>query len=56
MFRVLSYNLWVGGVGRVEALTKMMRSKNPDIVGLVEATNAQIVVELDRKLVYLITG
>ena len=50
MFRVLSYNIWVGGVGRVEALTKIMRLDHPDIVGLVEATNVQIVVELSRKL------
>lgn len=50
MFRVLSYNISVGGVGRAEELTKMMRSQHPDIVGLIEATNAQIVLELAEKL------
>lgn len=46
MTRVLSYNILLGGSSRTEFLDKMIRSAQPDIVGLVEATNAQVVEEL----------
>jgi len=50
MTRVLSYNIWVGGVGRVPILVKMMRSQRPDLIALIEATNSQVVLELAEKL------
>jgi endonuclease/exonuclease/phosphatase family metal-dependent hydrolase len=46
MTRVLSYNILVGGTNRVEPLQKLLRSRTPDIIGLVEATNERVVAEL----------
>jgi endonuclease/exonuclease/phosphatase family metal-dependent hydrolase len=47
--RVLSYNILLGGTPRIDALDKMIRSAQPDIVGLVEATNADVVEELAKR-------
>jgi endonuclease/exonuclease/phosphatase family metal-dependent hydrolase len=47
--RVLSYNILLGGTPRIDALDKMIRSAQPDIVGLVEATNAHVVEELANR-------
>src|SRR6266705_5188087 len=50
MTRILSYNILVGGTRRIDQLTNIISSAHPDIVGLVEATNPQIVEELARRL------
>lgn len=50
MTRILSYNIFLGGTRRVEQLSAIIRSARPDIVGLVEATNAQVVEELAVRL------
>jgi endonuclease/exonuclease/phosphatase family metal-dependent hydrolase len=50
MTRVLSYNILLGGTQRVEQLAAIIRSAQPDIVGLVEATNPLIVEELAHRL------
>ena len=42
MTRVLSYNILLGGTPRIDALDKMIRSSQPDVVGLVEATRSLI--------------
>src|SRR5579884_1806436 len=47
--RVLSYNILLGGTPRIDALDKMIRSAQPDVVGLVEATNAKVVEELANR-------
>jgi endonuclease/exonuclease/phosphatase family metal-dependent hydrolase len=47
--RVLSYNILLGGTPRIDALDKMIRSAQPDVVGLVEATNAHVVKELAKR-------
>jgi endonuclease/exonuclease/phosphatase family metal-dependent hydrolase len=47
--RVLSYNILLGGTPRVDALDKMIRAARPDVVGLVEATNADVVEELAKR-------
>jgi endonuclease/exonuclease/phosphatase family metal-dependent hydrolase len=47
--RVLSYNILLGGTPRIEALDTMIRSAQADVVGLVEATNAQVVEELAKR-------
>lgn len=47
--RVLSYNILLGGTPRIDALDKMIRSAQPDVVGLVEATNAHVVEELAKR-------
>ncbi len=50
MTRILSYNILVGGTRRVTPLTRMITAANPDIVGLVEATNPEVVEELAQRL------
>src|SRR5438270_3172139 len=50
MTRILSYNILVGATRRVDPLTRMIKAANPDIVGLVEATNPQVVEELAQRL------
>lgn len=58
MTRVFSYNILIGGTHRVEQLLKIIRSRQPDIVGLIEATNEQVVKDLARHLdmEYELTG
>ncbi len=58
MTRVLSYNILLGGTPRIDALDKMIRSAQPDVVGLVEATNAHVVEELAKRsgMHYALTG
>jgi endonuclease/exonuclease/phosphatase family metal-dependent hydrolase len=50
MTRVLSYNILLGGIRREKELATMIQSVQPDIVGLVEATNPHIVEELANQL------
>jgi len=50
MTRILSYNILVGGKRRVDQLTKIMSSTQPDIVGLVEATSRQTIEEIAGRL------
>ena len=50
MTRILSYNILVGGKRRVDQLTKIISSAQPDIVGLVEANNTRIVEEIAQRL------
>src|SRR5437667_2377848 len=50
MTRLLSYNILVGGNRRVDRLTKIMDARNPDIVGLVEASSRQTVAEMADRL------
>jgi endonuclease/exonuclease/phosphatase family metal-dependent hydrolase len=48
--RVLSYNILTGGTTRVDQLERMIRGSQADVVGLAEATNAQVVEELAKRL------
>jgi len=50
MTRILSYNILVGGKRRVDQLTKIISSAQPDIVGLVEANNPRVVEEIAQSL------
>lgn len=50
MLRILSYNILVGGTRRLDQLTKIICAKQPDLVGLVEATDPQVVEELATRL------
>ncbi|MGZ3626728.1 MAG: endonuclease/exonuclease/phosphatase family protein [Ktedonobacteraceae bacterium] len=50
MTRILSYNILAGGKQRVDQLTNIISSAQPDIVGLVEANNPQIVEEIAQRL------
>jgi endonuclease/exonuclease/phosphatase family metal-dependent hydrolase len=50
MTRILSYNILVGGTQRIDQLTGIIQSTYPDIIGLVEATNPQVVEELANRL------
>jgi exodeoxyribonuclease III len=50
MTRILSYNILAGGKRRVDQLTNIINSAQPDIVGLVEAYNPRIVEEIAQRL------
>src|SRR5437588_8482423 len=50
MTRILSYNILVGATRRVDPLTGMIKAARPDVVGLVEATNPQVIEELAQRL------
>src|SRR5256714_13799245 len=50
MTRILSYNILVGATRRIDPLTRMIQTAQPDIVGLVEATNPRVVEELAQRL------
>ena len=50
MTRILSYNILVGATRRVDPLTRMIQAAQPDVVGLVEATNPRVIEELARRL------
>jgi endonuclease/exonuclease/phosphatase family metal-dependent hydrolase len=50
MTRILSYNVLAGGKRRVDQLTNIISSAQPDIVGLVEAYNPQTVEEIAQRL------
>src|SRR6266849_3848253 len=50
MTRVLSYNILIGGTGRVDLLKRIIKSKQPDVVGLVEAIDEEVVKTLAENL------
>lgn len=50
MTRVLSYNILFGGSERINQIEQMIRAADPDIVGLMEALNPEVVQELARRL------
>ncbi len=50
MTRILSYNILVGGTKRTEKLARIIASAQPDIVGLVEATDAEVIETLAEQL------
>lgn len=50
MTRILSYNILIGGVRRLDRLTSIIGSTHADIVGLVEATSAPVVEEFAKRL------
>ncbi len=50
MTRVFSYNILVGGQPRINQITAMIQSADPDVVGLVEATNPRVVEMLAKRL------
>ena len=50
MTRILSFNILVGGTKRIDFIERMIRTAEPDVVGLVEAINPDVVKELARRL------
>lgn len=50
MTRILSYNILVGGTRRIDFIERIIRTVDPDVVGLVEALNPNVVKELARRL------
>jgi exodeoxyribonuclease III len=45
-FRLLTYNIRIGGVGRVEALARIINACAPDVVLLQEATRPRLIEQL----------
>ena len=58
MTRILSYNILVGGARRIDQITEMIRAAQPDVVGLIEATDPHVVEVLAERLgmEYLTSG
>jgi len=50
MTRILSYNILVGATRRTNQLTSMLQPARPDIIGLVEANDPQVVDTLAERL------
>lgn len=50
MTRILSYNILLGATRRMEAVYNIIASTQADIIGLVEATDAQVVEALATRL------
>src|SRR6185503_13883279 len=48
-FRLLTYNIWKGGAGRVEAIARVIEVCRPDVVLLQEATNPDVVAALAER-------
>ena len=48
-FRLLTYNIWKGGAGRVEAIARVIDACRPDVVLLQEATNPDVVAALAER-------
>lgn len=48
--RFLSYNIHDGGTSRLDELSAVIERANPDVVGLVEADDADLVAALARRL------
>lgn len=48
--RITSYNILDGGTGRLDELAAVLERQRPDIVGLVEAEDADLVQALARRL------
>jgi endonuclease/exonuclease/phosphatase family metal-dependent hydrolase len=50
MTRVLTYNILLGGKGRIDQLAKMISFSQADVVGMVEATNPMVIETLAQRL------
>ncbi len=50
MIRVITYNILAGGTNRIEPLAQVLRARQPDLIGLIEASDCQVVQELARQL------
>src|SRR5438309_4433225 len=50
MTRILTYNILLGGKGRVDQLAKIISFSQADVVGMVEATNPNVIEELAQRL------
>jgi exonuclease III len=48
--RVLAYNLYFGGTGRVEAIHSVLAHVNADVIALTEADDSQVVATLAERL------
>jgi exodeoxyribonuclease-3 len=48
-FRLLTYNIWKGGVGRVEPIARVIDACRPDVVLLQEATRPDVVAALAER-------
>jgi endonuclease/exonuclease/phosphatase family metal-dependent hydrolase len=47
-FRLLTYNIWLGGQGRADKLARVIQACRPDLVLLQEATRPDVVEQIAR--------
>jgi exonuclease III len=50
MFRILTYNLYLGGTDRQEAIYAVLRHAKADVISLTEADNPHVVAQLAERL------
>lgn len=50
MFRILTYNLYLGGTDRQEAIYAVLRHAQADVISLTEADDPQVVARLAERL------
>ncbi|HEY4689541.1 MAG TPA: endonuclease/exonuclease/phosphatase family protein, partial [Anaerolineae bacterium] len=50
MFRVLTYNLYLGGADRIDAISTVLAHVDADVVALTEADDERVVAELADRL------
>jgi endonuclease/exonuclease/phosphatase family metal-dependent hydrolase len=48
--RVLTYNILLGGTGRIDQLARMISFSQADVIGMVEATDPNVIEELAQRL------
>lgn len=50
VFRILAYNLYLGGAGRLEAIYRVLAHVQADVITLTEADDPAVVAELAKRL------
>ena len=49
-FTLMTYNIWLGGAGRMDAITGIVREVNPDLLGIQEADDEDAIERLADRL------
>ena len=49
-FSLMTYNIFLGGAGRMDAITSVVEEINPDLLGIQEADNEQAIAQLADRL------
>lgn len=50
VFTLMTYNIWLGGAGRMDAITSVVRAVNPDLLGIQEADDEVAIARMAAAL------
>jgi endonuclease/exonuclease/phosphatase family metal-dependent hydrolase len=50
VFTLMTYNIWLGGLGRMDAISAVARAVNPDLLGIQEADDEQAIARMAEEL------